>query len=125
MAKTTGWGYRRILGELKKLCIGIMTDLPPPAPTEHFELADIVCHESLGGLLTSEELAQLWLQGWLVAQRRIGRVVESVGETVTLYIPTTDTLATVLNGPLKVIARWADESQMVLSLNVAIAGQAL
>ena len=64
----------------------------------------------------SDRAWYLWLQGWLVAQRRIGRVVESVGETVTVYIPTTDTLAAGLDGPLKVIARWADENQMVLSL---------
>ena len=58
----------------------------------------------------------LWLQGWLITQRRIGRTSELTGKTATLYIPTTDTLTAGLERPLKLIARCADERQMVLSL---------
>jgi len=31
--------------------VPIQADRPPPIPIEHFNLEDIICHESLGGLL--------------------------------------------------------------------------
>ena len=31
--------------------VPILADLPLPEPTEQFQLDDVVCHESLGGLL--------------------------------------------------------------------------
>jgi putative transposase len=31
--------------------VPILADLPPPMPIERFDTDDIVCHESLGGLL--------------------------------------------------------------------------
>jgi transposase InsO family protein len=35
--------------------VPIASDLPPPEPLETFRLDDVVCHESLGGLLKHDE----------------------------------------------------------------------
>jgi hypothetical protein len=65
---------------------------------------------------TDDRAWYIWLQGWLVDQRRNGRTTQTIGESVTVYIPESDTLAAGLNGPLVEIARWTHENQMVLSI---------
>jgi hypothetical protein len=62
----------------------------------------------------TEQAWFLWLQGWIVDQRRAGR--EAFDETVTRTIPLTDTLAAGLQGALLKIARWEHETQMVIAL---------
>jgi len=57
MAKETGWGYRRILGELKKLRIrNISRSTVARILQEHgFRVQDVECHTRLGGLLKHYE----------------------------------------------------------------------
>jgi len=66
--------------------------------------------------ITGERAWFLWLQGWLADQRRDGRTIESFAETVTVYLPETETLLAGLQGPLVQVARWGHENQMLLSL---------
>jgi len=65
---------------------------------------------------TGDRAWYIWLQGWLVEQRRVGKTLAAFRDHVTVYIPETDTLTVGLQGPLKKVARWAHENQMVLSL---------
>jgi hypothetical protein len=66
--------------------------------------------------ITADRAWYVWLQGWLVEQRRVGKTLASFKDHVTIYIPETDTLTAGLRGPLKEVARWGHENQMVLSL---------
>jgi hypothetical protein len=66
--------------------------------------------------ITADRAWYVWLQGWLVEQRRVGKPLASFKDHVTIYIPETDTLTAGLEGPLKDVARWGHENQMVLSL---------
>jgi hypothetical protein len=66
--------------------------------------------------ITGDRAWYVWLQGWLVEQRRVGKTLASFKDHVTVYIPETDTLTAGLQGPLKDVARWGHENQMVLSL---------
>lgn len=66
--------------------------------------------------ITGDRAWYIWLQGWLVDQRRLGRTFATFRDHVTVYIPETATLTAGLNGPLEGIARWGHENQMVLSL---------
>ncbi|MCX4240134.1 DUF4365 domain-containing protein [Paraliomyxa miuraensis] len=66
--------------------------------------------------ITGHQAWYIWLQGWLVEQRRVGKTLASFKDHVTVYIPETDTLTAGLQGPLKDVARWGHENQMVLSL---------
>jgi len=58
----------------------------------------------------------LWLQKWIVGLRQSGRSMEDLGKSVTVYIPNDQTLDNGLSHDLKNIARWATETQLVLSL---------
>lgn len=66
--------------------------------------------------ISSDRAWYVWLQGWLVEQRRVGKTLASFTEHTTVYIPETDLLDVGLQGPLKVIARWQHKDHIVLSL---------
>jgi hypothetical protein len=66
--------------------------------------------------VTADRAWYVWLQGWLVEQRREGKTLASFKDHVTIHIPDSATLTAGLNGPLKAVARWGHESQMVISL---------
>jgi len=67
--------------------------------------------------LSANNAWYIWLQGWLVEQHRVARSLASFPDNTTVTIPHSDTLTAGLHGPLKTVARWAHEHQMVLSLN--------
>jgi sRNA-binding carbon storage regulator CsrA len=58
----------------------------------------------------------LWLQKWIVELRQSGKSVEGLGKSVTVHIPSDQTLDVGLKGELKRIACWATDTQLVLSL---------
>ncbi len=66
--------------------------------------------------ITADRAWYIWLQGWIVEQRRAGKTFASIQDHVTIYIPETDTLTAGLQGLLKNVARWEHENQMVLCL---------
>lgn len=69
---------------------------------------------------TSNQAWYVWLQGWLLAQRRLGKAMDSIPDAAVIYIPESDTLCAGLDGPLKEIARWANADQLLISLSDAM-----
>ena len=63
-----------------------------------------------------EEAWYLWLQDWLLQQRRDGRPINAAQQTFTVWTHCSQTLAYGLDGPLKDVAKWRGSTQLVLSL---------
>ncbi len=66
--------------------------------------------------VTEKKAWYLWLQKWIVDLRKSGGSIEDLGKSVTVYVPSNRTLETGLEDDLKKIARWATDTQLVLSL---------
>jgi len=70
--------------------------------------------------VTTKEAWYLWLQDWLLKYRADRGEPESSQGSWTHWISPSDNLVAGLSGPLKAIARWEGESQLVLSLMDAL-----
>lgn len=59
----------------------------------------------------------LWLQKWILEQRRTGNSIDGFPKTLTLHIPKDSTLQDGLRRDLKTIARWETEEQLLIAMN--------
>jgi hypothetical protein len=66
--------------------------------------------------VTTKEAWYFWLQDWLLKRRASQGELDKSQGSWTHWIPSSDTLAAGLEGPLKTIARWEGETQLTLSL---------
>ena len=65
---------------------------------------------------TAEQAWYLWLQDWLLVQRRAGREIAPEQNNFTAWVDRSQTLSNGLDGELKGIAEWRGSTQLVLSL---------
>jgi len=65
---------------------------------------------------TAEQAWYLWLQDWLLLQRRAGREITPGQDNFTAWVDRSRTLSSGLDGELKDIARWRGSTQLLLSL---------
>lgn len=66
--------------------------------------------------VTSQKAWYAWLQEWLIRQRRNNKKFEDLAEKTTINIPITDELCVGLKDRIKSIARWEEETQLLLAL---------
>jgi len=64
----------------------------------------------------SRDAWYLWVQDWLLQQRRSGLHLSREQMSFTVWVPCSQTLVHGLDGQLKDIARWRGQTQLVLSL---------
>src|SRR5262249_7728519 len=72
------------------------------------------------GDLERQEAWYLWLQQWLLENRRSGLGLNDLPETVSHHIDINSTLKNGLTGELRNIAQWQTDTQLVLTVNDAI-----
>ena len=65
---------------------------------------------------TAQQAWYLWLQDWLLLQRRTGREIAPEQDNFTAWVDRSQTLSNGLDGELKDIAMWRGRTQLVLSL---------
>lgn len=70
--------------------------------------------------ITTHEAWYLWLQDWLLQQRRRGIDLQIGQETYSIWVDQTRTLSRGLTGELKDIAKWRGSTQVILSLMDAL-----
>jgi hypothetical protein len=58
----------------------------------------------------------LWLQKWIVELRQSGKYIEDLSKSVTVHIPSSQTLEVGLKDDLKQVARCATDTQLVLNI---------
>ncbi len=64
--------------------------------------------------LDSEQAWYLWMQRWLLTQRRNGKTLSEMPNNVSIKIPLTDALSTGLAGELQDIAKWKNPNAVAL-----------
>jgi len=69
---------------------------------------------------TEENAWYLWIQKWLLLQRRDGVLLQSLPESITIEIPEDNTLQNGLKSELKDVAKFSTNEQLILSLNDTI-----
>lgn len=70
--------------------------------------------------LRRERAWYLWLQRWLLEQRRRGIGLTELPNRISVGVPESNTLESGLKGELQEIARWSTNEQLVLVLNDVI-----